>query len=55
MRKIVINALQYKQNSSGIGVMIRELFSRYTKLTKRQCQVVLPHDGPEFPASPETE
>lgn len=55
MQKIVINALQYKQNSSGIGVMIRELFSRYTKLTKRQCQVVLPHDGPEFPASPETE
>lgn len=55
MRKIVINALQYKQNSSGIGVMIRELFSRYTKLTKRQCQVVLPHDGPAFPASPETE
>ena len=55
MQKVVINALQYKQNSSGIGVMIRELFSRYTKITKRQCQVVLPYDGPEFPASLNTE
>ena len=55
MRGIVINALQYKQNSSGIGVMIRELFSRYTALTDRPCRVVLPNDGPDFPASPETE
>ena len=55
MREIVINALQYKKNSSGIGVMIRELFSRYTEETKRQCRVVLPHDGPDFPAAPATE
>lgn len=54
MRQVVINALQYKQNSSGIGVMIRELFSRYTAVTPRPCQVILPKDGPDFPASPDT-
>lgn len=53
--KVVINALQYKQNSSGIGVMIRELFGSYTKLTPRHCQLVLPRDGPDFPAGPDTE
>lgn len=47
--KIVINALQLKQNSSGIGVMIRELFGPYAELTKRICKVILPHDGPAFP------
>lgn len=46
--KIVINALQYKQNSSGIGVMIRELFQPFVKLTKQQVHVILPKDGPEF-------
>ena len=55
MKHVAINALQYKQNSSGIGVMIRELFSRYTRVTSRPCQVVLPHDGPDFPAGPRTE
>lgn len=53
--KVVINALQYKQNSSGIGVMIRELFETYTQLTPLRCQVVLPRDGPDFPAGPDTE
>lgn len=48
MKKIVINALAYKQNSSGIGVMIRELFEPYTKITRRHCQVLLPDDGPAF-------
>lgn len=47
--KVVINALQYKPNSSGIGVMLRDLFGPYTRITRRQCQVILPHDGPEFP------
>ena len=47
--KVVINALQYKQNSSGIGVMIRELFGSYTRITSRHCQVVLPADSPDFP------
>lgn len=51
MNDIVINALQYKQNNSGIGVMIRELFSRYTAITQRRCSVVLPYDGPAFPSS----
>ncbi len=50
MKKIIINALQYKQNSSGIGVLIRELFAPLTALTKRPCQVILPEDSPAFPA-----
>ncbi len=48
--KIVVNALPYKRNSSGIGVMIRELFGPYTSVTQRMCQIILPHDSPEFPA-----
>ncbi len=48
--KIVINALPYKKNSSGIGVMIRELYGAYTHITWRVCQIILPHDSPEFPA-----
>lgn len=32
--------------------MIRELFGRYLQLTSADCQVVLPHDGPEFPGVP---
>ena len=55
MKSVTVNALQFKQNSSGIGVMIRELFSRYTRTTSRRCRVILPQDGPEFPASPDTE
>ena len=48
VKRVVMNALQYKQNSSGIGVMIRELFSRYTALTPRGSVVVLPQSGPEL-------
>ena len=55
MSKIVINALQYKANSSGIGVMIRELFGRYAKLTDRHCQVILPQDAPDLPVGEKTE
>ena len=51
--KVVVNALQYKQNSSGIGVMLRELFGRYVRMTTRHCQIILPQDGPDFPAEPE--
>jgi len=51
--KVVINALQYKQNSSGIGVMLRELFGAYTRLTGRRCQIIVPRDGPGFPADGE--
>ena len=53
--KIVINALQYKPNSSGIGVMIRELFGPLTHITKRPCQVILSKDSPAFPAKEGTE
>ncbi len=53
--KIVINALPFKQNSSGIGVMIRELFGRYAQRTNRQCQVILSNDAPEFPEGNTTE
>lgn len=55
MKSVTINALQFKKNSSGIGVMIRELFARYTMLTRRSCRVVLPKDCEEFPVSQETE
>ncbi len=48
--KVVINALQYKRNSSGIGVMIRDLFGAYCRMTRRPCQIVLPQDSPTFPA-----
>ena len=53
--KIVINALQYKPNSSGIGVLIRELFGHFTYVTGRRCQVILSKDSPAFPAKEETE
>ena len=53
--KIVINALQYKPNSSGIGVMLRELFGLYTCMTEYPCQVILTYDGPEFPTGNGTE
>lgn len=49
--RIVINGLQYKQKSSGIGVMIRELFGAYSRLTERKCQVFMPKDAPEMPLS----
>lgn len=53
--KVVINALQYKQNSSGIGVMLRELFGQYTNITSRCCQVIVPNDGVGFPAASSAE
>ena len=53
--KTVINALPYKKNSSGIGVMIRDLYGPYTQITKHRSQVVLPQDSPEFPAGAQSE
>lgn len=53
--KVVINALQYKKNSSGIGTMLRELFGPYTEITSRPCEIILPHDAPEFPAAQSAE
>ena len=49
---VVINALQYKQDSSGIGVMLRELIGAYTSISSRPCRIVLPSDGPDLPAGP---
>lgn len=52
---VVINALPYKKNSSGIGVMIRDLYGAYTGVTRRKCQVIMPYDSPEFPAGGQSE
>lgn len=46
MKRIIINALQYKKNSSGIGVMIRELFGAYAREFTRDCSFVLTKDAP---------
>lgn len=48
--RVVINALQYKQNSSGIGVMIRDLFGKFCEIAGRECRVVMTADAPEFPS-----
>lgn len=52
--KITINALQYKKNSSGIGVMIREMFGAFTEIASRECNVVIAKDAPEFPGGRNT-
>ena len=52
---IVINALAYKKNSSGIGVMIRDLYGAYASVARRKCQFVMPYDSPELPAVGESE
>lgn len=49
-KKIVLNALPYRQENSGIGVLIREFFAPYITLTRRYCQIVLPQDSPSFPS-----
>lgn len=43
---VVVNALAYKKNSSGIGVLISELLIRLTYATKRPCRIVLSQDSP---------
>ena len=55
MKKIVINALQYKNNSSGIGVVVRDLFGQFTRCTDSRCSVLLMQDAPEFLCSEDTE
>ncbi len=49
--KIVINALQYKSNSSGIGIMMKEWFGPFTEVTRRNCEIVIPKNNPEFNCS----
>lgn len=46
--KVVINALQYKKNSSGIGVLLKELVSEYIKNTKRENNIIIPKDMDPF-------
>lgn len=38
---ILINALQYKRDSSGIGILLRELFGLFIQRTEYPCQFVL--------------
>lgn len=45
--KVVINALAFKKNSSGIGVLISELLIRFCGKSKRTCQIVLSQDSPK--------
>ena len=52
---IVINALPYKQNSSGIGVMIRDLYGTYADMTRHKCRIVMSRDSPEFSAGERSE
>jgi len=51
---VVINALAYKKNSSGIGVLISELLIRFTAHTKRPSQIVLSQDSPSVTAGATT-
>lgn len=53
--KLIVNALAYKKNSSGIGVMLRELCGAYSQVAKRPCQVMMPQDSPDFPVGGDTE
>lgn len=53
--KIVINALQYRPNGSGIAVNLRELFGPFTEVTHYRCRIVLPKGSPVFPRDPRTE
>nr|WP_315023633.1 glycosyltransferase family 1 protein [uncultured Aminipila sp.] len=47
--KVVINATQFKQRSSGIGVMTYHLFGRFIEQTEHEVVVILSKDSPEFP------
>ena len=51
--RVTINALQYRSNNSGIGVLLRELFGRLGGVLP--CRVVLPKDCPPFPEHPGSE
>lgn len=47
--KIVINATQFKRQSSGIGVMTYHLFGNLIKQTQHEVVVILSKDSPDFP------
>jgi len=44
---VVVNALAYKKNSSGIGVLISELLIRLSHYSRRPCKIVLSQDSPK--------
>lgn len=50
---VVINALAYKKNSSGIGVLISELLFRFSERTQRDCRIVLSQDSPRVDSASE--
>ena len=52
--RLVINALQYGHDNSGIGVCIRELFGRFAAEWKLPCTVILSKDSPEIPHNENT-
>lgn len=47
--RLVINAVQLKARSSGIGVLTNELFSRLAEISRREVTVLLSGDSPAFP------
>lgn len=51
---IVINALQFKSNSSGIGILLRELFGRLARICPEPNYVVLSKNSPLFPEGKQT-
>ena len=53
--RIVINALQYRANGSGISVYIRELFSRFLEQTNNRCTIIVPKNCIVFPCGKDTE
>ncbi len=50
--KIVINALQYQSQASGIAIFMRELFGKLAGITDRQIQIIIPRGGPPLPDFP---
>ena len=53
LSRIVVNALQYKKNSSGIGILIRNLFGELSKIRSDDTTIILSMDSPSFPAGKE--
>ncbi len=52
--KIVINALQYCTDGSGIAITIKELFGAFTYCSRWPTQIILPKNSNPFPCSETT-
>ena len=48
-KRLVISATQYQEKSSGIGILIYELFGRLAQHPGREAAVLLSADSPPFP------